>query len=162
MNSDEVLIDLLRLTFALQDMAISRNFNLSDSHRCHIHSIVAGFLHLFSHLKAIPAICTHVEQVIKTRVDKAKYLLPEYCHLANNYNYGELFIHDKENGNKSKENSPSRQNSADNLVDDELLFNKQVISEALQTTGHDTLALNTPFQSNCDGMKFFLFKSNLN
>ncbi|XP_075585439.1 protein EFR3 homolog stmA isoform X1 [Dermatophagoides farinae] len=155
MNSDEVLIDLLRLTFALQDMAISRNFNLSDSHRCYIHSIVAGFLHLFSHLKAIPAICTHVEQVIKTRVDQAKYLLPEYCHLANNYTCGELFISEnghnqRENNNKSKENSPSRQNSADNLVADELLFNKQVISEALQTTGHDTLALNTPFQSNCD------------
>ncbi|XP_075680751.1 protein EFR3 homolog stmA isoform X2 [Dermatophagoides pteronyssinus] len=155
MNSDEVLIDLLRLTFALQDMAISRNFNLSDSHRCFIHSIAAGFLHLFSNLKAIPAICTHVEQVIKTRVDQAKYLLPEYCHLAENYTSGELFISEnvhnqREISNKSKENSPSRQNSTDYLVADELLFNKQVLSESLQTTGHDTLALNTPFQSNCD------------
>lgn len=150
MNSDEVLIDLLRLTFALQEMAISKNNDLNDEHRCYIHAIVAGFLYLFSSLKAIPAIYAHVEQVIKAREDQSKYLLPEYCDLVRDYPDGAIF--DQQQRRKWKESSPSRQNSSEtsSMVPDELLFNKNVISEALQNTGHEISALNTPFQSNCD------------
>lgn len=159
MNSDEVLIDLLRLTFAIQEVAASKNFSLSDLHRCYIHSIVAGFLYLFSNLKAIPAICAHVEQVIKARLDQSKYLLPEYCNVTDNQ--GDLFVETAKP--KSKENFQSRQNSAEDLVSDELLFNKNVISDALQNTGHDISALNTPFQSNCDGNPcFFKLSFNIN
>ncbi|UXI21548.1 hypothetical protein NH340_JMT07491 [Sarcoptes scabiei] len=174
MNSDEVLIDLLRLNFALQDLANAKTSHLNDSHRCYIHSVVAGFLYLFSHLKAIPAICAHVELVIKARSEQARYLLPEYCHMTStfqaplfkdsikpasktskksNESDGDKNVAEHQINNsdaKDSINSPSRQNSFENnLLPDELSFNKHVISEALQTTGHDVSALNTPFQSNC-------------
>lgn len=146
MNSEDILIDLLRLTFAIQELATSKNFNITNSHRCYIHGLVAGFLNLFSYLKAIPAICAHVEQVIKSRLSRAKHLLPEFPDLI------DLVEGDVLPEIKSKvSDSSSRQNSLENLIADDLLFNKNVVSESLQTTGHDISSLSTPFLSNNDG-----------
>lgn len=144
MNSEEVLIDLLRLMFAIQEIATSKTFNISNSHRCYIHCLVAGFLHLFSHLKAIPAICAHVEQVIKNRLSQAKHLLPEFYQLIDS-------VQEVLPEVKSTSGTSSRQNSVENLISDDILFNKNVISESLQNTGHDTSSLLTPFLSNNDG-----------
>lgn len=147
MNSEEVLIDLVRLTFAIQDLATSKNCNISDSHRCHLHSLVAGFFYLFSHLKAIPAICAHVEQVVKTRMLQAKHLLPEFSNQIDSLPGPVLPEGKAKNGDEGGD----RVDSVENLSCNELLFNKSVISEALQTTGHDISVITTPFLSNSDG-----------
>ncbi|KAJ6222144.1 hypothetical protein RDWZM_000689 [Blomia tropicalis] len=145
MNSEEVLIDLIRLSFAIQDLATSKNSNITDTQRCHFHALVAGFLNLFSHLKAIPAICTHVEQVIKNRVFQAEHLLPEFSNQINSLK-GDVLPEIKPTGDDSSSNKESRENS----IADEFLFNRNVISEALQTTGHDVSAIANPFPSSND------------
>lgn len=155
MNSEEVLIDLIRLTFAIQELATSKTATLSDAHRCSLHSLVAGFLTLFSNLKAIPAICSHVEQVVKMRMLQAKHLLPEFSNLIDSLQ-GEVLPEVKLIGSgNGDETDQHRQDSVENLSApslSELLFNRSVISEALQTTGHDISTISTPFLSNSDGM----------
>lgn len=144
-NNEEVLIDLLRLTFAMQDLAINKTASISDQHRCYIHSLVAAFLHLFSHLKAIPAICTHVEQVIKRRNSHAQHLLPEFNCLVATFK-GDVVP-------EPSATSPTRQNSVENVDhhSDQLLFDKNVIAEALQSTGHETATLTVPFLTSNEG-----------
>ncbi|XP_023233808.1 protein EFR3 homolog B-like [Centruroides sculpturatus] len=62
LGSEEALIELLRITFALQELP-STNTSMSSAQRIAIHHIVAGFLYLIGHLTAIPALCTHIDQV---------------------------------------------------------------------------------------------------
>ncbi|RWS17619.1 protein EFR3 B-like protein, partial [Dinothrombium tinctorium] len=114
MNSEEALTDLLRLMFAMQDLTLNGSF--SEEKNAAIHRLIAGFFHLTAHLTAIPALCSHVEQVIKERETNAPWMLPEFSDIS-------------KSEDKSKE---------------ELLFNKNVIMEALRSTGHDVSRLMTP------------------
>ncbi|CAG2104067.1 unnamed protein product [Medioppia subpectinata] len=134
LNSEETLAELLRLTFAIQDLAAAKGSTLADRHKSSIHCLVAGFLHLVGHLVAIPAYCTHVETVIKCRTEKTPWFLPE-------------------RNAENKQNKSARRDVIDAKLHasppddlwDELMFNKAVITEALQSSGHDISALLTPF-----------------
>ncbi|RWS23938.1 protein EFR3 B-like protein, partial [Leptotrombidium deliense] len=116
MSSEESLTDLLRLQFAIQDLAFSGT--LSDSQNIAIHCLLASFYHLIAQLTAIPSLCSHVEQVIKSREERAPYLLPEFSEL------------------NCTETVPE--------TDEELFFNKTTIIESLRSSGHDITRITTP------------------
>jgi hypothetical protein len=135
LNSEETTTELLRLTFAIQDLASVKGSSLTEQHKSSIHCLVAGFLHLIGHLIAIPAFCTHVEQVIKSRKEKTPWLLPEF-------NTGSPHYQRSKSQSKDVDDSDS---SSPEELNDELVFNKAIIAEALQSSGHDISTLMTPF-----------------
>ncbi|NXU80729.1 EFR3A protein, partial [Oreotrochilus melanogaster] len=75
--NEEVVIDLIRLAIALQDVAIINEDNLPMFNRCGIMALVAAYLNFLSQMIAVPAFCQHVSKVIETRSVEASYFLPE-------------------------------------------------------------------------------------
>ncbi|KAM4538477.1 protein EFR3 homolog B-like [Fundulus diaphanus] len=75
--NEEVLVDLLRLILALQELGASNQENLSVFNRCSLHAVCAASLHLLSQLGPPPALHQHVTQVIDSRQKEAPHLLPE-------------------------------------------------------------------------------------
>ncbi|XP_068587095.1 protein EFR3 homolog B-like isoform X3 [Cebidichthys violaceus] len=75
--NEEVVVDLIRLVLALQELALSNQECLSVFNRCGVHAVCAAVLHLLSQLGPPPALHQHVTQVIEGRQMKASHLLPE-------------------------------------------------------------------------------------
>ncbi|OCT77175.1 hypothetical protein XELAEV_18032371mg [Xenopus laevis] len=75
--NEEVVIDLIRVAIALQDIAITNEDNLQMFNRCGIMGMVAAYLNFLSQMIAVPAFCQHVSKVIETRNMDATYFLPE-------------------------------------------------------------------------------------
>ncbi|NXA47623.1 EFR3A protein, partial [Nothocercus julius] len=75
--NEEVVIDLIRLAIALQDIAIINEDNLPMFNRCGVMALVAAYLNFLSQMIAVPAFCQHVSKVIETRSLEAPYFLPE-------------------------------------------------------------------------------------
>ncbi|NXW48169.1 EFR3A protein, partial [Nyctiprogne leucopyga] len=75
--NEEVVIDLIRLAIALQDIAIINEDNLPMFNRCGVMALVAAYLNFLSQMIAVPAFCQHVSKVIETRSLEASYFLPE-------------------------------------------------------------------------------------
>ncbi|KAJ7338142.1 hypothetical protein JRQ81_010755 [Phrynocephalus forsythii] len=75
--NEEMVIDLIRVAVALQDIAIVNEDNLPMFHRCSIMAVVAAYLNFLSQMIAVPAFCQHVSKVIETRNVEAPYFLPE-------------------------------------------------------------------------------------
>ncbi|KAM4711254.1 protein EFR3 homolog B-like [Anableps anableps] len=75
--NEEVLVDLLRLILALQELGVSNQEHLSVFSRCSLHAICAASLHLVSQLGPPPPLHQHVAQVIESRQKEAPHLLPE-------------------------------------------------------------------------------------
>ncbi|KAM4601829.1 LOW QUALITY PROTEIN: protein EFR3 homolog B-like [Polymixia lowei] len=75
--NEEVVVDLIRLALALQDLALANDERLSVYNRCAVHALSAAFLSLLSQLTTVPAFCQHVTQVIEFRQKEMPYLLPE-------------------------------------------------------------------------------------
>ncbi|KAM6954681.1 protein EFR3 homolog A [Aplochiton taeniatus] len=76
--NEEVVIDLIRLAIALQDMALANEENMPMSIRCGIMALVAAYLNFLSQMVANPPLCQHVSKVIDLRNMDAPYLLPEH------------------------------------------------------------------------------------
>ncbi|KAK7944276.1 hypothetical protein WMY93_000004 [Mugilogobius chulae] len=76
--NEEVVIDLIRLALALQDMAAQNEENLPMWTRCGIMALVAAYLNFLSQMIANSAFCQHVSKVIELRTLDAPYLLPEH------------------------------------------------------------------------------------
>lgn len=76
--NEEVVVDLIRLAMALQDMALANEENMSMFIRCGIMALVAAYLNFLSQMIANPAFCQHVSKVIELRNLEAPYLLPEH------------------------------------------------------------------------------------
>ncbi|XP_039380915.1 protein EFR3 homolog A isoform X1 [Mauremys reevesii] len=75
--NEEVVIDLIRLAIALQDIVIINEDNLPMFNRCGVMALVAAYLNFLSQMIAVPAFCQHVSKVIETRTVEAPYFLPE-------------------------------------------------------------------------------------
>uniref|UniRef100_A0A8B9EUW6 Protein EFR3 homolog A n=1 Tax=Amazona collaria TaxID=241587 RepID=A0A8B9EUW6_9PSIT len=58
--NEEVVIDLIRLAIALQDIAIINEDNLPMFNRCGVMALVAAYLNFLSQMIAVPAFCQHV------------------------------------------------------------------------------------------------------
>lgn len=126
MSSEEVLTEIVRLCLSLQDIAVSGSGNMSEPHKAAIHALVASILHMSCQLTSIPALASHVEEVIKTRSKKSPWLLPESNRFFN-YHLGRR---------------PSLISAADQGED--IFFDKNVIVEVLRSTGHDANRLLQP------------------
>uniref|UniRef100_A0A8D3DNF1 Protein EFR3 homolog A n=1 Tax=Scophthalmus maximus TaxID=52904 RepID=A0A8D3DNF1_SCOMX len=76
--NEEVVIDLIRLAVALQDMVLANEENMPMFIRCGIMALVAAYLNFLSQMIANPPFCQHVSKVIELRNMDAPYLLPEH------------------------------------------------------------------------------------
>ncbi|KAM4551623.1 protein EFR3 homolog A isoform 2-T2 [Odontesthes bonariensis] len=76
--NEEVVIDLIRLAIALQDMTLNNEENMPMFIRCGIMALVAAYLNFLSQMIANPPFCLHVSKVIELRNMDAPYLLPEH------------------------------------------------------------------------------------
>ncbi|KAG7267840.1 hypothetical protein CRUP_000712 [Coryphaenoides rupestris] len=76
--NEEVVIDLIRLSIALQDMALANEENMPMVVCCGIMALVAAYLNFLSQMIANPSFCQHVSKVVELRSLDAPYLLPEH------------------------------------------------------------------------------------
>uniref|UniRef100_A0A3P9ACB3 Protein EFR3 homolog A n=1 Tax=Esox lucius TaxID=8010 RepID=A0A3P9ACB3_ESOLU len=76
--NEEVVVDLIRLALALQDMALVNEENMPMVIRCSIMALVAAYLNFLSQMIANPPFCQHVSKVIEMRNLEAPHLLPEH------------------------------------------------------------------------------------
>ncbi|KAK5891021.1 hypothetical protein CgunFtcFv8_018316, partial [Champsocephalus gunnari] len=122
--NEEVMLDLIRLTLALQELALSNQESLSVYNRCGVHALCAAFLHLLSQLGPPPPFTLLVSQVIEGRQSSAPHLLPE-----------DVFS-----------DSPSLP-EGELQVDEASLFVQSKISEALTGSSYSAHSerLNTPY-----------------
>ncbi|XP_058486465.1 protein EFR3 homolog B-like [Solea solea] len=111
----EVVLDLVRLTVALQDLALSTDEDLPIYNRCAIHSLTAAYFNLICQLTTIPAFCKYIHEVIKVRQVNSPHLLPEG-----------VFT-----------NNPKLPASLEN-VEGDVLFLQSKISEVLGGGGYNT------------------------
>lgn len=118
---DDILVDLIRLSLALQNLACDSDRKLPSTHRCAIHATVGRYFNLIGQLTAIPALCQHVWTVIEERQNTAPELLPP------------IKI-------QSNMQSPGSKLNLDNLPAEQL-FQFEVISESLSNSGLDVSRL---------------------
>ncbi|XP_060923161.1 protein EFR3 homolog B-like [Limanda limanda] len=120
--NEEVVVDLIRLVLALQELALSNQESLSVFNRCGVHGVCAAFLSLLSQLG--PPLHLHVTQVIDSRHRDAPHLLPQHV-------LGD---------------TPSLP-EGDLKVDDTLLFVQSKMCEALTGSSYSSHAerINTPY-----------------
>ncbi|XP_078506060.1 protein EFR3 homolog B isoform X1 [Lissotriton helveticus] len=120
--NEEVVVDLIRLVLAVQELALTNEDNLPVYNRCALYAISAAYLNVISQLTTVPAFCQHVHEVIEARQKQAPYLLPE-----------DVFLE-----------KPRLPKSVDHL-EREVLFLQSKISEVLGGSGYNSDRLSTPY-----------------
>uniref|UniRef100_A0A096MCM9 EFR3 homolog B n=1 Tax=Poecilia formosa TaxID=48698 RepID=A0A096MCM9_POEFO len=120
--NEEVVVDLIRLALALQDLALSTDEGLTIYNRCAVHALSAAYLNLICQLTTVPAFCQHIHEVIEARQKEGPYLLPE----------GVFLEHPKLPPSLEK-------------VESGVLFLQSKIAEVLGGSGYNTDRLATPY-----------------
>ncbi|XP_025049854.1 protein EFR3 homolog B isoform X3 [Alligator sinensis] len=120
--NEEVVVDLIRLVLAVQEVAQINEDNLPVYNRCALYALCAAYLNLISQLTTVPAFCQHIHEVIDMRQKEAMYLLPE-----------DIFVE-----------RPRLTRSLDRLGP-EVLFRQSKISEVLGGSGYNSDRLSTPY-----------------
>ncbi|XP_037541385.1 protein EFR3 homolog B [Nematolebias whitei] len=120
--NEEVVVDLIRLALALQDVALSTDDALPIYNRCAVHALAAAYLNLICQLTTVPAFCQHILEVIEVRQKQSPYLLPE-----------DVFV-----------DNPKLPTSVEK-VDGSVLFLQSKITEVLGGSGYNTERLGTPY-----------------
>ncbi|XP_032646432.1 protein EFR3 homolog B isoform X2 [Chelonoidis abingdonii] len=120
--NEEVVVDLIRLVLAVQEIAQINEDNLPVYNRCALYALGAAYLNLISQLTTVPAFCQHIHEVLETRQKEAPYLLPE-----------DVFVE-----------KPRLTKSLDHLVP-EVFFRQSKISEVLGGSGYNSDRLSTPY-----------------
>uniref|UniRef100_A0A8C2Z5K8 EFR3 homolog B n=1 Tax=Cyclopterus lumpus TaxID=8103 RepID=A0A8C2Z5K8_CYCLU len=120
--NEEVVVDLIRLALALQDLALSTDEALPVYNRCAVHAIAAAYLNLICQLTTVPAFCQHIHEVIEVRQKESPYLLPE-----------DVFI-----------DNPKYE-TVSFLPKGDVLFLQSKITEVLGGSGYNTDRLATPY-----------------
>uniref|UniRef100_A0A8C3ID33 EFR3 homolog B n=1 Tax=Chrysemys picta bellii TaxID=8478 RepID=A0A8C3ID33_CHRPI len=120
--NEEVVVDLIRLVLAVQEIAQINEDNLPVYNRCALYALGAAYLNLISQLTTVPAFCQHIHEVLETRQKEAPYLLPE-----------DVFVE-----------MPRLTKSLDHLVP-EVFFRQSKISEVLGGSGYNSDRLSTPY-----------------
>lgn len=120
--NEEVVVDLIRLALALQDLALSTDEGLPVFNRCAVHALAAAYLNLICQLTTVPAFCQHIHEVIEVRQKESPYLLPE-----------DVFV-----------DNPKLPSSLEK-VEGDVLFLQSKITEVLGGSGYNTDRLATPY-----------------
>ncbi|XP_016424307.1 protein EFR3 homolog B-like isoform X3 [Sinocyclocheilus rhinocerous] len=116
--NEDVVVDLIRLALALQDLALTEEA-LPVYNRCAIHALSAAYLNLISQLTTVPTFCQHVHEVIESRKKLVPFLLPE-----------DVLVESSKIPEK---------------VEGEVLFVQAKIAEMLGGSGYNTERLATPY-----------------
>ncbi|XP_044024789.1 protein EFR3 homolog B isoform X2 [Siniperca chuatsi] len=119
--NEEVVVDLIRLALALQDLALSTDEALPVYNRCAVHALAAAYLNLICQLTTVPAFCQHIHEVIEVRQKESPHLLPE-----------DVFIDNPKLPSLEK-------------VEGDVLFLQSKITEVLGGSGYNTEKLATPY-----------------
>ncbi|XP_058605583.1 protein EFR3 homolog B isoform X3 [Onychostoma macrolepis] len=119
--NEEVVVDLIRLALALQDLALTEEA-LPVYNRCAVHALSAVYLSLISQLTTVPTFCQHVHEVIESRKKLVPFLLPE-----------DVLIESSKIPEKLEN------------VEVEVLFVQAKIAEMLGGSGYNTERLTTPY-----------------
>ncbi|CCD66029.1 Protein EFR3 homolog [Caenorhabditis elegans] len=142
----ESLIELFRLSLALQQLALDSKQNFSDAKRNCIHNMVAKYLNLSAQLIANPSLCQQVQHVVSCRAQRG---IPGLNLLLN--------VKDSPNNDdplsSSALNSTSQGATTITEEDQTLLFNAEDIAESLKASGKDATRLFVPFNFNMNGRK---------
>ncbi|NWV41839.1 EFR3B protein, partial [Grantiella picta] len=120
--NEELLVDLIRLVLAMQDLAQSSEEKLPARSRCALLALGAAFLHLIAQLLTVPPFLQHVREVIQAREKDAPFLLPQEA-------FGE---------------NPRPSGGWDQLGP-ELFFGQSRISEILGSSGYSLERLSAPY-----------------
>ncbi|XP_063186823.1 protein EFR3 homolog B isoform X2 [Chroicocephalus ridibundus] len=120
--NEEVMVDLIRLVLAVQEIAQINEDNLTAYNRCALFALGAAYLNLISQLTTVPTFCQHIHEVIQMRQKEAPYLLPE-----------DVFVE-----------RPRLSKSLDRLGP-EVFFWQSKISEVLGGSGYNSDRLSTPY-----------------
>ncbi|XP_067150973.1 protein EFR3 homolog B isoform X2 [Apteryx mantelli] len=120
--NEEVVVDLIRLVLAVQEIAQINEDNLPAYNRCALYALGAAYLNLISQLTTVPTFCQHIHEVIQMRQKEAPYLLPE-----------DVFVE-----------RPRLSRSLDRLGP-EVFFRQSKISEVLGGSGYNSDRLSTPY-----------------
>ncbi|XP_053192809.1 protein EFR3 homolog B [Scomber japonicus] len=120
--NEEVVVDLIRLALALQDLALSTDEGLPVFNRCAVHALAAAYLNLICQLTTVPAFCQHIHEVIEVRQKESPYLLPEAVFVEH----------------------PKLPSSLEK-VEGDVLFLQSKITEVLGGSGYNTDRLATPY-----------------
>uniref|UniRef100_A0A493TXS5 EFR3 homolog B n=1 Tax=Anas platyrhynchos platyrhynchos TaxID=8840 RepID=A0A493TXS5_ANAPP len=120
--NEEVVVDLIRLVLAVQEIAQINEDNLTAYNRCALFALGAAYLNLISQLITVPTFCQHIHEVIQMRQKEAPYLLPE-----------DVFVE-----------RPRLSKSLDRLGP-EVFFWQSKISEVLGGSGYNSDRLSTPY-----------------
>uniref|UniRef100_A0A8D0ALB8 EFR3 homolog B n=1 Tax=Sander lucioperca TaxID=283035 RepID=A0A8D0ALB8_SANLU len=133
--NEEVVVDLIRLALALQDLALSTDEPLPVYNRCAVHALAAAYLNLICQLTTVPAFCQHIHEVIEVRQKESPYLLPE-----------DVFVDNPKYVPK---------------VEGDVLFLQSKITEVLGGSGYNTDRLATPYVPQYTGKKLKQYVSSL-
>uniref|UniRef100_A0AAY4B5Q9 EFR3 homolog B n=1 Tax=Denticeps clupeoides TaxID=299321 RepID=A0AAY4B5Q9_9TELE len=137
--NEEVVVDLIRLALALQDLANDEALPLFN--RCAIHALSASYLNLICQLTTVPTFCQHVHEVIQARQKEVPFLLPE-----------DVFIE-----------KPRLLPESLEKMEGDVLFLQTKIAETLGGSGYNTERLATPYIPQLTGTGFLhLLKSSVN
>uniref|UniRef100_A0AAR2L366 EFR3 homolog B n=1 Tax=Pygocentrus nattereri TaxID=42514 RepID=A0AAR2L366_PYGNA len=129
--NEEVVVDLIRLALALQDLALTEE-SLPVYNRCAIHALSAAYLNLISQLTTVPTFCQHVHEVIEARQKELPFLLPE-----------DVFVETPKIPEKLEK------------VEGEVLFSQAKIAETLGGSGYNSERLATPYIPQLTGVSLF-------
>ncbi|XP_042304613.1 protein EFR3 homolog B isoform X1 [Sceloporus undulatus] len=120
--NEEVVVDLIRLVLAMQELAQVNEDNLPLYGRCALYALGAAYLNLISQLTTVPAFVQHIHEVIDMRQKEAPYMLPEGVFAE----------------------KPRLSRNLDRLGP-EILFRQSKISEVLGGSGYNSDRLSTPY-----------------
>lgn len=124
-GQDEVIIELCRLALDIQQMAVTNN-KLPLTHVCAIHGLVAAFLNTLSQVTNVGSLSHYVLQVIETREEEAKYLLPDFAY--------------------NRSNRPQSYPISLNIKEG-WLFHQERMADCIRSAGIDVARLATPFSA---------------
>lgn len=143
---DESLIELFRLSLALQHLALDPKQNFSDAKRNSIHNMVAKYMNLSAQLIANPSLCQHVQHVVSCRAQRGipglNLLLKAKDSPLNDDPLSSTAVNDTVNADVAGTITES---------DRSLLFNADDVAESLKASGKDASRLFVPFNLNVNG-----------
>lgn len=139
---DEVLIELFRLSFAIQQLAMDVNNSFGVQKRIAVHNMIAKYMNLAAQLIANPSLCQHVQKVVSLRAQKAEPGL-------------NLFTTSPSSPKDPLGNVTVTDGSQERVhvgeLEGDLLFSIDDVAESLKAYGKDVSRLFVPFSPSGSG-----------
>ncbi|CAD6197247.1 unnamed protein product [Caenorhabditis auriculariae] len=144
---DETLIELFRLSLALQELALDSSQQFSDQKRIAIHNLVAKYMNLAAQLMANPSLCQHVQQVVSYRAQRGAAGLNLLNSLKDPLTSAASTppAEEKEAREKEETGRGDRIEVAAMAAERGLLFEIDDVAESLKASGKDVSRLYVPF-----------------